>query len=114
MATVQAPTTKTWKSSLNAPAGVQITESTAALVGDKDHFIAANNKGTIVNGNFSVVATAESRRYAGLWVHTNDFTRMIPSTIASPQPMQIPVPPIYFLTDIANTMAHFASFLGGF
>ena len=107
-----AQTAKVWKSTPEAPSGLQITEDDASLVGNKEHFVVSNNRGTVIHGPLSIATDAAHVRKGGLWTGTNDFLMMIPSTITTPGPQQIPFPPIFVLTQLAADTAFFMAFLG--
>ena len=104
-------TTKVWRATRTASAGFQITEDSAALVGNKEHFVLANDKGVYVSGPFSMIADAASIRRGGLFTGVNDFLDMIPSTILTPNPKNVPFPPIFVLTKLTQDLSYFLSFL---
>ena len=106
-----AATVKVWKASRSAPCGIQISEEYSSLVGNSEHFFLADNKGCVIHGPTSIVATAESRRVGGLFVGINDFLHMIPSTIMTPIPQHVPIPPIFALAHLANDAAFFMAYL---
>ncbi len=104
-------TTKIWKASKKSSAGMMITENSALIVANPYNLIAVNEYGVTLVGNISIVADAHNIRRGGLFVGINDFTDMIPSTILTPLPKQIPFPPINGLTNIAKDVAFFKSLL---
>lgn len=105
---------KVWRSSKDAPSGMQVTDEFAAVIGDKQHFLLSNRQGTVIHGPFSVVADARNRRLGGLWTNIDDFLHMFPSTIVSPIPQQIPNPILGVLFRLQQDTAFFAGALGGF
>ena len=111
MAEAQNKTARVWKASKNAVAGVQTTETFAALIGDKRNFVLVDNKGIYLRGPISIIADAANIRRGGLWVGISDFIHMIPSTLFTPFPAQIPFPPIFAVTDIKDDVAYFQAFL---
>lgn len=106
-----AETTRTYRANQNAPAGVMLTETSALIIGDDRHLIAVDDRGTTIKGPISFVADAMGIRTGGLFVGLNDFLNMIPSTIVSPIPKQIPFPPIFGLVNLTKDVAFFASLL---
>jgi len=85
---------KIWKSSPGAPASVMITPDTAYLIGNDKNFVAASPVGVTLTGNITLNCLSEQRRMGGLFIAMNDWIRMIPQTIATPIPSQIPFPPL--------------------
>ena len=86
-----------WRASPEAVAGVCITPTEALLIGNKNNFYAANDIGVLMQGNSIVLnCLSENIRNGGLFVKMNDFTQMIPQTLVTPVPNQIPFPPIAF------------------
>lgn len=102
-----AKISKLWKATKQARAGMQVTEDSAAIVGDSQHFVLADKKGVYLHGPVSIIAGAESRRSGGLFVGINDFLHMVPSTLISPIPQQVPIPPLFFIQNLAKDAAFF-------
>lgn len=105
------PTTRVWKASRTATSGVILNEDSTVILGNKDNLIALDKNGVTISGPISLVAEAHNIRRGGLFVGLNDFTDMIPSTIVTPLPKQIPLPPIQGLINIAQDVAFFTSLL---
>lgn len=102
---------RVWRVRADAVAGVQVTENFAALVGDRRHFVLADDKGVYLKGPLSIIADARNIRRGGLWIGIDDFLHMIPSTIMTPIPAQIPFPPVFISSQIAKDVAFFSAFL---
>lgn len=100
-------TTRVWKASRKSIAGIELTEDSAAIFGDKNHFMLANPKGLFMKGPISFIAGGEEIRTGGLFVHGNDFIRMIPSTIITPFPAVLPIPPAFEIPNIKKDIAFF-------
>lgn len=90
-----------WRISKDSPAGIEVSENTAILAGSRANFVAATSAGVTIMGksiNFGV--PSENQRHGGMFIRMNDFLQMIPSTLVTPTPNQIPFPPFA----IASTM----------
>lgn len=95
---------KIWKATTDSAAGFMITPDTAVMAGSPKNFIAVNESSTYISGPISLVTSGEQIRQGGLFIHMNDFVRMIPSTIVTPIPPQIPFPPVQLFASIAKQM----------
>lgn len=104
-------TTKVWRATRTSSSGLQVTEDSVALVGDKEHFVLANDTGIYLSGPISLIADAANIRRGGLFTGINDFLDMIPSTILTPNPKNVPFPPIFVVRNLAEDLAYFQSFL---
>lgn len=104
-------TRRVFKATQDGKAGVEIANDFAVLVGDQRHFIVADDKGITLKGPVSIISDAMGVRRGGLFVGLNDFLHMIPSTIISPIPTQIPFPPISGLVNLAKDVAFFTAML---
>ena len=104
-------TAKVWKALPEAPSGVQVTEEYSALVGNKEHFVLSDNRGNYLHGPTTIIADAANRRVGGLWTEGNDFMAMLPSTITTPGPRQLPFPPMFIFSQLASDLAYFMAFL---
>jgi hypothetical protein len=102
---------KVWKTSRTSSAGFVVTDTEALVVGNENNVIAVNEQGVTIAGPISLVADAANIRRGGLFTGLNDFTDMIPSTIVTPIPKQIPSPPITGLMNIKQDVAYFMSLL---
>ena len=92
-------------------AALEIDESSVAMVANKSNFIVVDDRGITLRGPISIVADAMSIRNAGLFVGLSDFLNMIPSTIVSPIPKQIPFPPIFMMANIMKDVSFFMATL---
>lgn len=99
---------KVWTASKNSPAGVQVSETSAVLVGNKYNFVAAHENGVAISGNsIAFNTTSENIRKGGLFVEMNDFVKMVPTTIVTPMPEQIPYPPFGMVSGIIKDLPFF-------
>lgn len=105
-------TPRIFRASNSAESGLIVTEHLTSMVGDKRHSIIVDNRGVTLKGPLSLMTTSENIRRAGFWIGGNDFLRMIPSTLVTPQPMNWPMPPIHGLVALSKDLAFFASLLG--
>lgn len=104
-------TTKIWKATRTSPAGMAVSETAAMMIGSEDVAIVADNRGITLAGPISIVADARNIRRGGLFVGLNDFFHMIPSSIVTPVPQQVPMPPTHGLINLKKDMAYFMSLL---
>lgn len=104
-------TTRVWKASRKSVSGIELTEDSAAIFGDKSNFILTNPKGIFMKGPISFIAGGEEIRTGGLFVYGNDFLRMIPSTIITPFPSILPIPPAFEVPNIEKDVAFFVSLM---
>lgn len=105
------PISRVWKASRTATSGMVLNEDSVLMIGTKDNMIAVDDAGVTISGPISLVAEAHNIRRGGLFVGLNDFTDMIPSTIITPLPKQIPLPPIQGVINLAKDVAFFTSLL---
>lgn len=104
MALESQSTFKVWKSSSDSAAGFMVTPDTAVMAGSPKNFIAIDSNATHIAGPVSIVTSSEQIRQGGLFIQMNDFVRMVPSTIVTPIPPQVPIPPIALFASIAKQM----------
>ncbi len=102
---------KIWKVARNSTAQMAVYHDKAIVMGDKDHFIQVNHRGTTIKGPLSIVAGTESIRTGGIFAQLPNMVKMIPSTAYTPIPDQIPVPPIHIAADMASDVAFFMALL---
>lgn len=107
-------TVKIWKASRQAQAEMVVSEDSALVSGDANHYIKVNQRGTTIYGAVSIVAGTESIKTGGVFGQLPNTAKMIPSTMVSPVPDQIPMPPIGIANDIAKDVAYFLAILPGF
>lgn len=105
---------KIWKAVPDANAGVQVTPEASQLVGSKYNFVAATNHGISLMGkSITIGTTSENVRTGGLFIKMNDFVRMIPQTMVTPIPSQIPFPPLGMITAITLDLPFFMAMMAG-
>lgn len=95
---------KIWKADTGSAAGFMVTPDYTVMAGSKDSFFAASKEGCFISGPLTLISTGDQIRKAGLFVGMNDFVKMIPSTIVTPIPEQIPFPPVAFFTSVAKSL----------
>jgi len=104
---------KIWTAVPGGP-GVMATEQEAYLIGSKTNFVAASSAGVAVMGkSITMGTTGENIRQGGLFVGMNDFIRMIPSTIVTPIPPQIPFPPLGMISTVMKDLPFFIAMMVG-
>lgn len=95
---------KVWKASPDTPAGFMVTPDMAVMAGTRENFIAIDKSGTHIAGPLSLATSSDQIRQGGLFVQMNDFIKMIPGTIVTPIPSQIPFPPIVLFSSVASAI----------
>lgn len=104
---------KIWTAVKGGP-GMMVTPEEAYLVGSRTNFVAASKSGVSIMGNSITIGTiSENVRQGGLFVGMNDFVRMIPSTIVTPIPPQIPWPPLGMITTVLKDLPFFLAMMAG-
>lgn len=92
---------KVWTATQDSESGFIVMPDKAVMVGNKKNFIAAHQDGVTIVANSIVFGTiSENIRTGGLFLQMNDFIRMIPSSIVTPIPPQVPAPPLAMFTGI--------------
>ena len=105
MANKQKSTVKIWTATRDSQAGFMVMENKALMVADRNNFVATTKNGTIITGKSIVLNTAsENIRNGGLFVKMNDLVQMVPTTLVTPMPGQVPFPPLAFVTTIMKDM----------
>jgi hypothetical protein len=85
---------RVWVVGKDANAGFIATPNWVGMASNKN-YIAVDENGIAIGGRgISLNTSSESVRRGGLFVNMNDFVRMIPGTIVTPIPPQIPFPPL--------------------
>lgn len=102
---------KIWRASKTSQTAFTITEGSAKMIGNSSNFIAADKDGIALNGNISFVTSSDQIRRGGLFLELNDFVRMIPTTLVTPMPSQIPFPPLGMINSLAKDLPIFLAFL---
>lgn len=104
--------TKVWTATATSPAGFQVTERQVYMVGDKNNFVVADPGGIAMVGksiNFGV--TSENIRYGAFFTSLNDFVQMIPTTLVTPMPNQMPSPPLALASGFIKDSPYFLGLL---
>lgn len=104
---------KIWKVSQDNESGFMVTPDSTVMAGNSKNFIVANENGVTISGPLSIMTTSEQIRQGGLFVQMPDFIRMIPQTIVTPIPSQIPVPPVAMFASIAISIPFLMALLPG-
>jgi hypothetical protein len=95
---------KIWKADTSSAAGFMVTPDYAVMAGSENAFFSASKEGCFISGPLTLISTGDQVRTAGLFVGMNDFVKMIPSTIVTPIPSQIPFPPVAFFSSILKSL----------
>lgn len=99
---------KIWKATKDSNAGVMVTPKSAYLIGSRNNFVAVGDTGVaIVGKSIALNVTTENVRNGGLWTNMNDFVRMVPQTLTTPMPTQIPFPPLGMVTSVIKDLPFF-------
>jgi len=107
----QDPRRRIIRASKNADAALILTEKTAILAGNENSFVAVNKNGVSLKGNVSLVTDGTGIRRGGLFIQMPDMIRMLPSTLITPFPPQVPVPPFLGVRNLAIDVAFFSALL---
>ena len=102
---------KIWKATLESDAQFAVTEKSTYMVGAPNRFIKVNENGTTIYGPVSIVAGTESIKTGGMFTSLPNLIKMVPSTVVTPIPDQIPFPPINIAVDLAEDVSFFATLL---
>lgn len=95
---------KVWRATKASQAGMMVTPDSTFMIANQSNFLAVTQQGTIIAGPVSFAITSEQIRYGGFFAGMPDFARMIPSTIVTPLPAQIPIPPVAFIASIGRSL----------
>lgn len=111
MANEKGKDNRIWRANKSADAGLYLTPNAAYLIGNEKNFVTANENGVQICGGLTQLCMSEQIRQGGLFVKMNDFVRMVPQTIVTPIPSQIPFPPIMFPLAILAGLPFFIAML---
>ena len=101
-----------WRVSKDSTAGVEIGPTHALMAANRNNFFVATEIGLGLAGNsVSFMLPSEKIRHGGFFIRQNDFLQMIPSTIVTPNPNQIPFPPFGLVSSIIKDMPAFLGLL---
>lgn len=105
---------KIWRATKHAPAGVMVDQNVAALIGSQKNFVVAHNVGVTIAGKSTTILTpSENVRRGGFFVEMNDFVKLVPSTLVTPMPQQVPFPPLGIISSVMRDMPFFLAMIGG-
>ena len=97
---------KIWTASSDATAGMMVGQNFSAMVADRNNFAIVSKNGVVLTGKSIVFnSLSDNIRHAGFFALMNDFARLVPSTIVTPQPAQMPFPPTQLAVTIQRDMA---------
>lgn len=103
---------KVWRVSKESKAAIEISENSALLAGSRSNFVAAHQAGvTIMGKSINFAVPSENQRHGGLFIRMNDFLQMIPTTIVTPVPNQIPYPPFALASSMMQDLPFFLAML---
>ena len=105
------PKDRVFRTDPASKAALLVRDNSVSIIGDENHFVICDERGTTIKGPVSFVTDATGIRTGGLFVGTNDFLKMIPSTIVTPQPINIPAPPIGGIVNLTADIAFFMALL---
>lgn len=104
---------KVWRVSPTAQAHFEVRDNLAVMAGNGKNFVVVNQDGTTIRGPFSIAAMGTGQRTGGLWVRMSEWTGMFPSSVVTPIPQVLPVPPIGLVKNIAAGVVFGLAFLAG-
>jgi len=107
----KSPRARVFRTSPKSKSSIYMQDNSVSIIGDNRNFIVCDDRGITIKGPVSIIADASNIRTGGLFVGTNDFLQMIPSTIFTPLPQKIPFPPVFGLVDIVKDTAFFMALL---
>ena len=102
---------KVWKASLNAKAGMSVTDETATMQSSKDNFIVQTDEGTFHGGKQSFICAPSDIRIAGNWTFNDHMVSTLPSTIVTPMPVLNTSYPLSGVANIASIVQSFSKML---
>ncbi len=100
-----------WKAIPESKAGFMVTPDTVAMAANGSNFVVVDQHGTAIGGPVSFMTTSEQIRQGGLFVQMPDFVRMVPSSVVTPIPPQVPFPPVALVAGFALSAAFLAALL---
>jgi hypothetical protein len=102
---------RVYRTAPSSIASIYLQDNSASIIGDERHFVICDDRGTTIKGPISIIADATGRRVGGLFTGMNDFAAMIPSTIVTPMPQNIPFPPTGGIVNLTTDVAFFMALL---
>jgi len=105
---------KIWTATKDSQAGLMLTEKEAVLVANRSNFVAATPIGIALNGNsIAMNTTSENIKNGGIFNKMNDIVQLIPTTLVTPMPAQVPFPPLAFASEIVQMVPFFLAMVAG-
>jgi hypothetical protein len=99
-----------WRVSKSATAAIEIGEKTVIMAGSRANFIAASDVGIALMGeSISFGTLSEKQRHAAMFVKRNDFSQMVPTTLVTPMPDNMPWPPFGLASSIMKDLPFFVA-----
>jgi hypothetical protein len=95
---------KIWKCTNDSASGFMVTPDSIVMAGTSKNFIVIDQNGTNIAGPISFMTTSDQIRQGGLFIQMNDFVKMIPGTMVTPIPQQIPFPPVALIASVAESL----------
>lgn len=90
-------------------AGIEITENSSKISGDRDNFLYVDDSGVYCVGPVSFLSEPQNMRVAGMFRFPTAYEMAIPSTVTTPRPMLIADPPVEGFSNLASAAAKFIS-----
>lgn len=107
MADVDSKRRRVFRATNESPSALSVDENAAYLVGSKTNFVVADDRGVTISGPMSFVSDSMQRRSSGLFIGMTDFLQMIPSTIVTPIPHRLLMPPLHMMQTLTRDLAFF-------
>lgn len=105
---------RTFKVSPDAAAGMVMSDSVARLMGNRDNYLMADNRGMTLAGPLSIVNMLSQVRTAALWTFNDNFKLSLPSTLATPTPVLRIDPPLKQMRALVKDATVMIGLIGGF
>lgn len=93
------------KASDDSPAGIEVGENAIRVSGNRENFFYADASGVYLVGPISLLAEPQNIRIGSKYVLPTAYRGVIPSTLASPQPMFVENSPVEGFADLAEEVA---------
>lgn len=102
---------KIWTATRDSRAGVMVTENEACMVAEGNNYVSVSKNGIALSGKgISFQTVSENQTHGGVFIKMNDIVQMIPTTLVTPMPAQVPFPPLAFASEIVEDMPTFMGF----
>jgi hypothetical protein len=104
---------KIWRATSEAEAGFMVTPDLVSMSGNKNNSIIVDKSGvSVAADSVSFNCMSDNERHGGMFVKQNDFIQMVPKTITTPIPSQMPFPPFGMIMGIMKDLPVFLAALG--